>query len=754
MRKHFTKRIVKLISCLSYLITMCSLGSVVAQTLIQDLKRQYDNSKQLSPERFQLTGKYAQVLFFNEQQEKSLKILESEIKQASNLKDGRYAAYLYTILAINNRILEYGTLSQSNINSAKIYVNKTNHAETKGYVKYGEGWLAARNNKEVDAVAFFLQALSYLEQAPVSSSLATRKSSIYKELTSIYANWNEYELQEKYGKLSLELAVQQKDVNAVFEAYMSMGYMYEQQFIESSHIEKYRNEAEKYYLWAIDIYNRNSEKITFSSNLPYVANNLANLYLRFYPLNYRDKVKYYAEIAKKTALEADQHNFVASSYGILAELALHNEDLGTAKSYLLSSLIEINTEPLADQQILLSIYENLSDIYEREGSFGEALRYYKLYVNTFTAIYNKEKLGLSKRLEAQYEKEKHLKDVQNLQLESERKEQQIKLMHALGIQQRQELENFRLREENNIKKLELSRMEASQQKQALRLSKLESESRANEALNYRNELSYKENLNRFFTLITATCLLLLVLLYYAYKQRTNRMKQQERLHVLELDKERHRTNIATLTALLEGQEQERGRLARDLHDGLGGLLSGTKLQLSQINGQSDKLTSVNLNKSIQQIDLAVDELRRVAHNLMPDLLQTYGLNEALHDYASRMSNETTDIHVQFLGYHTAMHKDQELITYRIIQELVNNALKHAKPSQVIIQIVEESDLYNITVEDDGKGFQVDMVKANNSAGLHNINSRISFLKGKIEISSSLDLGTSIEFQFPKQKEND
>ncbi|MEG0188562.1 MAG: histidine kinase, partial [Algoriella sp.] len=167
------------------------------------------------------------------------------------------------------------------------------------------------------------------------------------------------------------------------------------------------------------------------------------------------------------------------------------------------------------------------------------------------------------------------------------------------------------------------------------------------------------------------------------------MKQREDLYNLELEKERQNSKISTLTALLDGQELERARLARDLHDGLGGLLSGTKIQLTHLNDKINEQVKPDLDKSIHQLDGAVDELRRVAHNLMPDLLIKYGLEEALKEYAIRMSNDQLDVDVQFLSYTNSLNKETQLFVYRIIQELVNNAIKHANASQIIIQFVED-----------------------------------------------------------------
>lgn len=182
------------------------------------------------------------------------------------------------------------------------------------------------------------------------------------------------------------------------------------------------------------------------------------------------------------------------------------------------------------------------------------------------------------------------------------------------------------------------------------------------------------------------------------------MKQRDQLHALAMEKEKQNSKISTLTALLEGQEQERGRLARDLHDGLGGLLSGTKLQLSYLDPHQSETIEDGISKSIKQIDGAVEELRRVAHNLMPDLLVKYGLEVAIQEFASRISNSALDIHTEFINYRNSLSEEKQLIIYRIIQELVNNAIKHADASEIIIQISQEESVLNLTVEDNGKGF--------------------------------------------------
>jgi two-component system, NarL family, sensor kinase len=738
-------------------ILFCLLISTITfgQEVVTNFENQYNKTAPNSNERLEIAGKYAQTLFFNDQKEKAFKILYQNIKIAEQKSDTKYAAYLYAITAMNYRLEEDVKASRESIQKAIYYSSKTNDNTTKGYVKYAEGWLELRNNGEAMAVKNYLAALKYYDKSPVTPTLLSRLSSIYNELTSIYANWEDYPLQEKYSKLALENALKQNDKNTILNSYMSMGYMYELQFNKNEKNIYLRDNAEKYYLNAIKLYNNNKKEILAPSNLSFIANNLANLYLHFYPKSYRAKAIEYAELAKDIGLKTGQTDVVSAVNGMLSEIAKENNDPEAAKSYLFQSLKNLSSSS-ANQSVLFSIYLSLSNIYENEGNYRDALHYYKLYINAYKANFNQEQAQYSKHLEAQFDKERQQQKLIRLQLESEKKEQQIKLMNSLGIQQKQEIDNAKLREEFQRKKLSFAQLESEKRtqeltisNQELKLSKLENKSRKEELVSYIQELNFKNKLNKYFVASIAFVLLLSGLLLYALKQRNKSLKQREELYNLEIEKERQNSKISTLTALLEGQEQERTRLARDLHDGLGGLLSGTKIQLTHLNDKIDQNSKPEMEKSIHQLDGAVDELRRVAHNLMPDLLLKYGLEEALKEYANRMSNEYLEVDVQFLSYTNKLDKENQLLVYRIIQELVNNAVKHAEADQIIIQFAENDDHYTVTIEDDGKGFDVNNTNLTQSAGLHNIQSRVQFLKGELTFHSEIDLGTSIEFQFPK-----
>ncbi|WP_159633723.1 tetratricopeptide repeat-containing sensor histidine kinase [Sphingobacterium composti Ten et al. 2007 non Yoo et al. 2007] len=743
----------KIVAFIFVYLTCILTNRIWAQENVVPLEQQYRNAKIGTATRFEAAADYIKFLFFNNQKEKAFEILKVETNLATKLHDGKFAATLYTISSILNLLDDNLHTSQEASRTAIHYANKTTDAETKGYVAYGQGWTNARTEKENQAVKSFLEALSYYEKAKPSKNLFQRKLSVFTELSSIYANWQEYNLQEKYTLAALQLANKENDPNSIFNANMAMGFLREQQYNLSIQDKKILKEAEKYYLKALETFESNRSKMSIPSDLSYVANNLAHLYLNYFPEQNEALVQKYADLAIQQGKLTEQHQHVASANGILADLYLKKGNAEKAKSHLLAAIAELEQNNIEAPLTKMNVLERLSEIHEQEGNYREALRYHKTYLNLFQSFFDQEKSTQAKKIEAQYQQDKHNQELLSLQLEGQKKEKRILEMNLLNLQQVQQLEKFKLLQDNQQKEIELAALEKLKQEQELKLSKLESFNKQQEIELYKSEISHKERINLFYIGIAVVVSLLLLAFIYAYIQRSKSLRQQQSIYALELEKERQNSKISNLTTMLDAQERERGRLARDLHDGLGGLLSGAKMNLSLLKDSQTALSNDNITHSISKLDLAVDELRRVAHNLMPDLLEKYGLQEALTDYASRMSNSSLDIDVQFLHYEDNLPKSQQLLVYRIIQELVNNVIKHAEASQIIIQLIEYDTHYQVVVEDDGKGFDLQN-KLSKSAGLHNIQSRIEFLKGKVSIDSQPDLGTSIDIQFPKTNTHD
>ncbi|HTE13152.1 MAG TPA: sensor histidine kinase [Chitinophagaceae bacterium] len=284
----------------------------------------------------------------------------------------------------------------------------------------------------------------------------------------------------------------------------------------------------------------------------------------------------------------------------------------------------------------------------------------------------------------------------------------------------------------------------------------ETDKKQKEILKLQNEkeiqtVSVRQNalLNKIFI---ATIIGLLVFGYLAYRtiksgqQIAVQQQEIQKQQISELEKDRQ---LLTVDAMLKGQEEERGRIAKDLHDGLGGMLSGVKLSFINMK-ENMVLPAENLSgfeKSIEMLDQTIVELRKVAHNLMPETLVRFGLEESLRDFCNSIQTSTgIKVVYQQFGENRKLAKQAQITIYRIVQELVNNALKHAGAKQIIVQLTKDHIKTGITVEDNGKGFHVKTLDLKKGAGFRNIKDRVDYFKGNLDINSQPGNGTSVTIE--------
>jgi two-component system, NarL family, sensor kinase len=246
--------------------------------------------------------------------------------------------------------------------------------------------------------------------------------------------------------------------------------------------------------------------------------------------------------------------------------------------------------------------------------------------------------------------------------------------------------------------------------------------------------------------------ILLVIIFLTYRNFRNRQMlskkneelQQQRIRELEKDKQ-----LVAVDSMLKGQEEERNRLAKDLHDGLGGMLSGVKFSLMNMKNNLiiDHENVMLFERSLDMLDTSIQELRRVAHNMMPEALVKFGLDEALKDYFNMVNNaKIVNVQYQSFGMEKRLDSTTEIIIYRIIQELFNNIFKHAKATEVLVQLLREGNRLTVTVEDNGKGFDTNDLATSKGAGWANIKSRVDYLKGKVDLDSEAGKGTSVNIE--------
>lgn len=225
-------------------------------------------------------------------------------------------------------------------------------------------------------------------------------------------------------------------------------------------------------------------------------------------------------------------------------------------------------------------------------------------------------------------------------------------------------------------------------------------------------------------------------------------KRKRKLQHIRTANTQKRQVIAQLKAKLSGEEEERVRIARELHDGIMVQFSSVKMNLSTIlNHAIDPDLKFVLNNIVEQLDNATRELRKSAHNLMPDMLLEEGLIEAV-DYFLFGLKQSSKIEIEFqqFGDIPDIKSEYELMLYRIIQELAQNAVKHAHATHILIQLNCRKNMLSITVEDNGTGFKEGYNQAE-GIGIKNIRSRVVSLNGNMDINSKEGVGSTIYIEF-------
>jgi signal transduction histidine kinase len=220
-----------------------------------------------------------------------------------------------------------------------------------------------------------------------------------------------------------------------------------------------------------------------------------------------------------------------------------------------------------------------------------------------------------------------------------------------------------------------------------------------------------------------------------------------------IDEIRKDSEARLLSAIIQGEEKARQAIARDLHDGLGPLLSSIKMIISATD--LDKLDQDNrriIERSCLVTDEAIVSLKEISNHLSPHLLKNYGFTKAIETFAGQLL-ENSKIKFQVLtNIETRrFHYDLEISLYRIVTELLNNSVKHANAKNIRLEIVEKENLIQLEYKDDGSGFSLENYQNENGykgMGLENIRSRIKSLDGQFFINTEPGKGIVVFIQTP------
>ncbi len=250
---------------------------------------------------------------------------------------------------------------------------------------------------------------------------------------------------------------------------------------------------------------------------------------------------------------------------------------------------------------------------------------------------------------------------------------------------------------------------------------------------------------RLYGIITFTTIAVILLLLLIVFLRYRIVKQKKLIAEQRVINLEHEKKLIATQSILEGENAERTRLARDLHDGLGGMLSLVKLKLYNVKENmvvpQSKLPL--FQNAMETLDQAIRELRHVAHNLMPESLMHEGLKAALTDFC----NDIPQAEIQFFGSEQRLEESYRITSFRILQELVTNALKHADATHITVQVIIDDDRLDLIVSDNGRGFDIANTDLTLTSGLNNLRSRAELLGGRMTIQSDPGKGTEAEIEF-------
>lgn len=255
----------------------------------------------------------------------------------------------------------------------------------------------------------------------------------------------------------------------------------------------------------------------------------------------------------------------------------------------------------------------------------------------------------------------------------------------------------------------------------------------------------------FIGLIALAILLIISIVFFKKRLKYQRTiaSQTEEIQQSAITELQQKNKLLALNSMIEGQEAERLRIAKDLHDSLGGLLSTVKAHFTIIQKEIEHIEALNITaKTNSLIDEACVEVRRISHNMMPHALSISGLKAAVEDIVQNLAEEGYKVELDINNLPVKIENTKEVMIYRLVQEIISNIRKHAEADKVLLQLFGTSNQLNLVVEDNGIGFLYKNAVENNGLGIKSINSRVDYLDGTIDWDSQPGKGTTITINIP------
>lgn len=267
---------------------------------------------------------------------------------------------------------------------------------------------------------------------------------------------------------------------------------------------------------------------------------------------------------------------------------------------------------------------------------------------------------------------------------------------------------------------------------------------------YETEKKERENSelvkNRRLLIACFVISLLLLSLGFLFFYSRYKLKKQKEIEQHKAEQEQQR-----FAAVIEAEENERKRIASDLHDGVGQTMSAAKINLSMLQNElqfKDDNQLHSFEKVVGLVDESCREVRSVSHSMMPNALLKSGLASAIKNFVNQIDHRALSVDFYSDGLNAPLNTNNEVVLYRVIQECVNNVIKHANATKLYISLIKDENEISVTIEDNGKGFDASKAENFEGIGLKNIQTRINYLKGTVEWDSAVRKGTVVTINIP------
>ena len=545
-------------------------------------------------------------------------------------------------------------------------------------------------------------ALNYCDEALVTCRKINKPgilAKVYSLKSAICADLSDYETAIETQLESIKIREEIKDQENLANSYLDIGIIFndlEKTMSALSYLEKSKNLFEKYKK------EEGLSKVYIALGYNYGLQNKPDSSLAFYRKS----------LALKNKLNLDNKEIVLNNIGAIFEL---KKNYSLAEDYYKKS-IKLAEKKNNQKQLAVSYY-NIGRLYRKQGKYKRALE----FLETSLLISKKYKSDLVR----------------------------LQLLVTIG-ETYESLGNFKESSKYNEKHIVLRDSIETQYKAA------EEVQLKYEAEKQRNKAEKKEKtmllIASIITLILSFLSFFAVLYAIKSKKAKEKAEQKQKLAAQKNIDLLKKQELKTIKAMLNGQETERKRIAQDLHDRLGSILSMVKLNYKSIEDNLDKLKDENKKQYSQAnalLDEACNAVRDIAHNMVSGVLSKFGLVAALEDLKNTISGTNTfQLELITHGLDDRLENNVEIELYGIVQELIHNVIKHAKAKEVSVQLLKLPNSINLTVIDDGIGFNYIEESQDSGMGLKSVASRVNELKGTLEIDSGKGNGTTINIEIP------